>query len=291
VRLLTKFNLILIVLFGAGMALISHLAYGFLMHSARNQVLQQAQLMVESARANRDYTEEELEPLLLENPEAQTTFLPQIIPFYSATQIFARLRKKYPDYTYKEATLNPTNPRDRAVEWEADLINYFRNHPGATELVGERDTPTGRALYLAHPISSDSTCLGCHGLPDQAMPTVVKTYGSVNGFGWKENEVVAAQIVSVPMAVPIQIADQAFRRLLLYLVATFLITLASIDFALYFIIIRPVRRLSDMADRISKGQLDLPELPAGGKDEIAAVTASFNRMYVSLVKAIRMLKS
>lgn len=290
-KLLMKFNLILIVLFGAGMALISQLAYGFLMQNARSQVLQQAQLMVESARAMRDYTTEELEPLLVENPEAQTEFLPQIIPFYSATQIFTRLRKKYPDYTYKEATLNPTNPRDRAVEWETDLINYFRNRPGSAELVGERDTPTGRSLYLAHPIASDSTCLGCHGLPDQAMPTVVKTYGSVNGFGWKENEVVAAQIVSVPMAVPVQIADRAFRRLLVFLAGTFLITLAAIDTALYFIVISPVRKLSDMADRISRGQMDLPELKVSGRDEIATVTASFNRMYVSLVKAFKMLKS
>jgi hypothetical protein len=57
---------------------------------------------------------------------------------------------------YKEAALNPTNPRDRAVDWEADIINTFRNHPGAAkELVGERDTPTGRSLYLARPIAED----------------------------------------------------------------------------------------------------------------------------------------
>jgi hypothetical protein len=84
-------------------------------------------------------------------------FLPQIIPFYAATQIFNRLRKDYPDYTYKEATLNPSNPRDRAVEWEADLINYFRNNPGEKELQGERDTPTGRTLYLAHAIKANES--------------------------------------------------------------------------------------------------------------------------------------
>jgi len=31
------------------------------------------------------------------------------------------------------------------VGWEADLINYFRNHADEQELSGERDTPTGRA--------------------------------------------------------------------------------------------------------------------------------------------------
>jgi len=290
VKILAKFNLILIVLFGAGMYGVSRLAYNFLEQNARSQVLQQAQLMVESAGATREYTEKEIEPLLVDHPRFSTEFLPQIIPFYSATQIFNRLRKDYPDYNYKEAALNPSNPRDRAVEWEADLINYFRNHAGEKELVGERETPTGRSLYLAHAISANDDCLGCHGEVDKAMPTVVKTYGSVNGYGWKPGEVIGAQIVSVPMTVPLHIADQAFHRLMIFLSAIFVGTLLAIDLALYAIVIRPVRSLAAMADRISRGQLDLQELPVKGNDEIAGVTRSFNRMYVSMAKAMKMLK-
>jgi hypothetical protein len=41
-------------------------------------------------------------------------FLPQTVPAYAATETLAQLRKKYPNYDYKEATLNPTNPRDRS---------------------------------------------------------------------------------------------------------------------------------------------------------------------------------
>jgi protein-histidine pros-kinase len=50
-----------------------------------------------------------------------------------------------------------------------------------------------------------------------------------------------------------------------------------------------VRKLSDMADRISTGDMSLPELPVHGRDEISALTASFNRMFVSLQKAFRLL--
>jgi HAMP domain-containing protein len=290
VKLLAKFNLILVLLFGSGMLLISRLAYDFLMQNARAQVLQQAQLMVESARAMRDYTGEELEPLLVDTPEAADKFLPQIIPFYAATQIFTRLRKQFPEYTYKEAALNPTNLRDRAVDWEADVITHFRDHPDQKEIVGERETPSGKTLYMAHPIAADDTCLGCHGLADESMPMVVKTYGGVNGFGWKAGEVIGAQIVSVPMTLPVRIADQAFRRLMINLAGIFLVTLVAIDLSLYFIVINPVRKLGAMADRISRGELDLTELPVKGKDEIAGLTASFNRMFVSLVKAFKLLK-
>jgi protein-histidine pros-kinase len=56
-----------------------------------------------------------------------------------------------------------------------------------------------------------------------------------------------------------------------------------------FLVIRPVRQLSGMADRISTGDMSLPEIPVHGRDEIAGLTASFNRMFVSLQKAFRLL--
>jgi HAMP domain-containing protein len=288
-KLLAKFNLILVALFGAGSILIGFASYQFLMRSARDQVIQQAELMIESARSTRQYTADELAPLLATVPDHETRFLPETIPFYAATTTFDYLRKDHPDYAYKEAALNPTNLRDRAVDWEADIINYFRNDSGASKVIGERDTPTGRMLYIAYPIAADSSCLQCHSEPADAPPAILHKYGNVNGFGWKANEVVAAQIVSVPMAVPIGIAHQAFRTLLIYLVSIFVVSILMVDAALLYIVIRPVHKLSELADRISNGDMSVPELPVKGTDEIARVTASFNRMYVSLQKAFRML--
>jgi len=45
-----------------------------------------------------------------------------------------------------------------------------------------------------------------------------------------------------------------------------------------------------MADEISLGRMDVPELAAGGKDEIAVLAGSFNRMRRSLERALEMLK-
>ena len=288
-KLLTKFNLILIALFSAGSIVITIAAYQFLIRNARSQVIQQAELMIESALSTRQYTANELAPLLETLPAHQTRFLPETIPFYAATVTFDYLRKHYPDYSYKEAALNPTNLRDRAVDWEADLIDYFRNHAHEKEIVGERDTPTGRVLYIARPIVADQACLECHSEPSVAPAAIVRTYGNENGFGWKANETVAAQIVSVPMAVPIQIAHVAFRNLVICLLVGLVLSVVAIDAAVVLLVIRPVRKLSDMADRISTGDMSLPELPVYGGDEISALTASFNRMFVSLQKAFRLL--
>jgi HAMP domain-containing protein len=288
-QLLAKFNLILVALFGAGSILIGFVSYQFLMRSARDEVIEQAELMIESARSTRQYTADDLAPILDTVPDHDTKFLPETIPFYAATQTFDYLRKDHPDYAYKEAALNPTNLRDRAVDWEADIINYFQNNSGQTKVIGERDTPTGRMLYIAYPIAADPSCLGCHGEPSSAPPSILRKYGSVNGFGWKANDVIGAQLVSVPMSVPIGIAHQAFRTLLVYLVSIFLVAIVLVDSALLYIVIRPVHKLSELADRISNGDMTVPELPVKGADEIARVTRSFNRMYVSLQKAFRLL--
>ena len=287
-NLLTKFNLILVLLFGTGLFLVSTFAKDFLIDNARQQVLQQAELMVESAQSTRAYTVEELKPLLDKLPEQQD-FIRETVPAYAATETFNRLRKDFPEYVYKEATLNPTNPRDRAIDWEADVINYFRNNPGKTEFMGERDTPTGRSLYLAHPLAAKHACLVCHSVPEAAPASMIRTYGTGNGFGWGENEIVAAQIVSVPMSLPLGIADKAYHRLLIYLVAVFFATLAAVDLLLVFIVIRPVQKLANNADRLSKGDMETPQLEVHGKDEISALTASFNRMDVSLRKALSMI--
>jgi protein-histidine pros-kinase len=289
-KLLTKFNLVLLIFLGISGFVISHLAYNFLTRNARDQVLQQAELMMASAGSTRDYTSEQIKPLLLKNPEHETTFLPQTVPAFAATSLFNSMRKSYPDYSYREATLNPTNLIDRAEDWEADIVRYFADHPSEKKVVGERETPTGRYLYLAKPMIAKQSCLECHSTPDVAPAAMIKSYGAQNGFGWKLNQVIAAQIVAVPMSVPIQVADQAYRNLIYFLVATFLLTILALDTALYLIVIRPLHRVSTAADRISKGDTDVPDLAAKGKDEIADVTASFNRMRVSLQKALKMLE-
>jgi len=284
-----KFNLILILVFSLGLIPAGWISHSVLQRNARSQVIQNARIMMETAMAMRGYTVKQVKPLLA--PMLEETFLPQSVPAYAATEIFNALRGEHPEYTYKEATLNPTNPRNRTVDWEADLVNVFRNHPDRKEIIGERDTPTGRSLYLSHPIRvTDPGCLSCHTTPDQAPPSQVRLYGSAGGFGWKLDEVIGAQVVSVPMALPVQMADRGFRTILLSLLAVFAITMVLFNLLLEIVVIRPLRRLSHVADRVSVGDMDVPDVPVRGRDEVAALAGSFNRMRISLVKALGMLE-
>ena len=290
-KLLLKFNLVLILIFGFSIGIAAYISRNFLERSARQEVLQQARLMMGAAGGMRTYTSEQLGPLLQAHQAEIKTFLPQTVPAFSATEVFNYLRSSYPDYTYKEATLNPTNLRDRAVDWEADVIENFRTHAGAKEFSGEREVPTGRSLFLARPIVATRPCMECHSTPSAAPATMIKQYGANNGFDWKLGDTVGAQIVSVPMSVALSIADQAFRTLMIYLAGMALVTLILLDSAMIVIVVRPVSRLVVAADEISNGNFNVPEISVNGSDEISQLARSFNRMYVSMVKAIRLLES
>jgi len=289
-KLIWKFNLILLAVFALGLAISGYVSWHFLQGNAKEQVIAQARLMIEAASSVRTYTSDQIGPLLERREHRDRVFHPQVIPFYAATENFRYLRHNYPDYTYKESTLNPTNLRDRATDWETDIITNFRNHPGLKEAIGQRDTPDGQSLFLARPIKTDASCLECHGLPAKAPSALLAVYGPLHGFGWAPNEVVGAQIVSVPLSLPVEVANRAFRAHIVALAAILIATLLVVDLALYLAVVRPVSNLSQVADRISTGELNIPEQTIDGKDEISLLKASFNRMHRSLKKAVELLE-
>jgi len=281
-----KFNLVLLAVFLLGLIISGSVSYELLHRNARDEVVRSAGVMMEAALAMRAYTVGQVRPNLRVSEEE---FLPQSVPAFSAGEIMNLLRKKYPDYAYKEATLNPTNPRDRAVEWEADIVNSFRNTP-QTEISGTRMTPTGPSLYLARPLQiKDPACLACHTTADVAPASMVKIYGPNNGFGWKMNEVIGAQVVSVPMSIPVDNANRAFYTFMASLTGVFVVLFVILNVMLSFLIVRPITQLSDAADKISTGNMDIPEFGEKGRDEVSLLARSFNRMRRSLEKAIALI--
>jgi protein-histidine pros-kinase len=285
----TKFNLVFVIVFLFGFAGTGFALHGLFERHARNEVLQQARIMLEAANAIRNYTTTQVNPLIM--PLNLETFQPISVPGFAAQTNLRQVREKYPNYVYKEAALNPTNPIDRASDWEADIIQAFRNTPDRKELIAQRNTPTGRSLVLAHPITvGDPQCLTCHSVPANAPASMIRKYGADNGFGWQLHETIGAQIVSVPMAVPLSHADAALRTVMGVLAAVFVVILILLNVLLHYVVIRPVVRMSRIATAVSLGEADVEEYERRGKDEIAALSAAFNRMRRSLQSAMKMLE-
>jgi len=288
-KLIVKFNLVFFVVFLLGLAAAGYVSNQLLQKNARDEIVLNARLVMESALATRTYTSTQVGPLL--QTQMKYSFLPQSVPAYAATEVFNGLRKTFPEYSYKEATLNPTNPRNRANDWEADIVNQFRGALDKPEVVGERDTPMGRSFYIARPMQIKAeACLYCHSTVDAAPKTLVDKYGPANGFGWKVNEVIGAQIVSVPTEVPIARANAAFKTFMVSLTVVFAFIFIALNLMLWYMVIRPVTQLSRLADQVSRGEnMDAPDFVVKSSDEIGVLTQSFNRMKKSLVQAMKML--
>lgn len=284
-----KFNLVMLAAFLVGLALAAALAYRILQQNARRTVVQDAALMMEEASAIRTYTSREIGPLLAD--QSKVHFLPETVPAFAAQTNFRQLQRDFPNYTYREPALNPTNPADKTQPWEADIVNTFEDDPKLTQLVTERQTVTGPMLSMSRPIRiTDKQCLTCHSTPAVAPASMLELYGRDNGFGWQLNHVIGAQIVSVPEQVPLDRANRTFGMFLGGLVVVFLVMVVLLNLLLHYVIVRPVRRISALAGEVSLGNMEAPEFKARGHDEIASLAESFNRMRRSLANALRMLE-
>jgi two-component system, cell cycle response regulator len=185
-----------------------------------------ANLLMEAALGIRNYTNIHIQPEL--NPLLEQRFLPQTVPSFSAIESLGAIRGQFPDYTYREAALNPTNRRDLAKPWEEAIIRKFQADPLLAEATGTLQD-NGRELhYAARPIKiTDPTCLRCHSTPAQAPRTMLATYGDKGGFGWALGDIVGAQIVTVPTAVPQGHAWDGFVRVMAGILTVFVLLFAG----------------------------------------------------------------
>ncbi len=286
----TKFNLVMIAAFVIGLAVATLLAREITTEEAKRQVLNEATLIMRAGTAVRTYTQKEISPLLSE--QMSVRFLPHSVPSWSAHTVLRTVQKDFPDYSYKEAALNPTNPADRATNWEADIIAAFKRDGALNEFVTTRDTPAGQFLTFARPFRlTDRGCLACHSTPAAAPATMVDLYGNGNGFGWVQGDVIGAQIVSVPMTLALTRANHSLLAFVAALSAVFGVMLVALNVLMHFFILKPMQRITTLARDVSAGKPDVPEYPVKGRDEIASLGRSFNLMHRSLQNAMRMLES
>lgn len=283
----TKFNLMLLLIALAGAGAFALASTPVLDGLAKDEVLQTSRVMMASAAGARKYTSEEITPLL--RAGMASSFHPQAVSAYAAKKTFAVLRAQFQDYSYREAALNPTNPDDRASDWEADIINDFRNHRGRSEMIVQRQTASGPALTLARPLVNAASCLECHSTPQAAPPSMIAVYGPYHGFGWKSGDVIGAQLVSVPMTVAQKRVDEVRLLFLIPYAGVFLALFIALNLLLDVVVIGPIDRMANVAEAVSMGDLGAPEYSRAGTDQIARLSGSINRLRRSLQEALRLL--
>jgi HAMP domain-containing protein len=292
-KLGTKLNLLLLLIF-LGVVGTSGLALSKILgDNAKEKVASQAFLLIETMSSVRDYTATQVNPELAPRLEKEDWFIPQTVPAYSAREVFDKLRKReqYSSFFYKEATLNPTNPRDKSDSFETSIIEKFRNQSQLKEVTGFRSLPSGELFYVARPlVVSEQSCLRCHTTPEQAPKSQISTYGRDNGFGWKLNEIIGAKVISVPASAVFNEARRLQFLVIGSLSVFFLLAMIMINLFLKFAVTNPLKRMAQLSKQVSTGNMN-GEFEHPANDEIGILAASLNRMKVSLEMAMNMLNT
>jgi protein-histidine pros-kinase len=92
------------------------------------------------------------------------------------------------------------------------------------------------------------------------------------------------------MQLPVQRAQTAFRGFMVSLAAVLAVVVLALNGMLMMLVVRPVNRLSKIANEVSMGNLEVPDFQLQGKDEIAQLAGAFSRMRKSLTEAIKLLE-
>lgn len=290
-KLGTKLNLILISILISAIAICGVLLSRILEHKIEREVADKAFLIIETMNSVRNYTSSQVKPELASRLATEANFIPETVPAYSAREVFEGLRKqpKYEDFLYKEATLNPTNPRDKADSFETIMTQKFRQDLQLQEQTGFRTYGKNKFYYIARPLKiGKASCLECHDTVERAPANLINTYGTEHGFGWKLNEIVASQVVSVPASQVYAAARQLKFTVLGIVGSIFVTAIFLINLFLNKSIIKPIKQIAAKSNEISTGDLEI-QFTHNSKDEIGSLTKSLNRMVQSLKMAFEMI--
>ena len=239
-----KFNLLLVAAFALGLVLVTGLSWQVMRRNARDEVIHDAQMIAGQAAAIRGYTVSEIQPLMAS--QSKSRFLPQSIPAYAAATTEREFMRAFPDYVYKEAALNPTNPSNLASPDEVEIINRFRESNPPPAITTTRETPNGTVMLIARPLKvGNKDCLICHSTPDVAPVGMVDVYGPNHGFGWQVGEVIGAQIVSVPTQVALNRLNHAYYTYVAGMTLIFFAIMVMLNLLLDYMVINPMNALKD----------------------------------------------
>jgi signal transduction histidine kinase/DNA-binding response OmpR family regulator len=230
---------------------------------AQAEIQMRAEMLTRVMNAVRSYTSLHVNPKLRAQLETSPEFIAETVPAFSARTVFETFRADplFADFSYKEATLNPTSPSDQADAFEANLVAQFRADPGLKVLSGFREEGGRNLFYTARPLAvTQPSCLQCHATPAAAPKSLLATYGDQHGFGWKLGEIVAAQTIYVPSDEVFAQGHQYLMRAMGIFFGVFALGTALLIWQIRRTVVRPIQQLTSAARAIGTGSATAEQL-------------------------------
>ena len=251
ISLQLRFAVLLTVIFFVSLPVVGAAAYFVLQKNINEDVFEQAEFFLNTMESVRQQVGKVMRPAVAEymGTRFDTRFMSTS---FAARGVAERLKEKFPDYSFRHISINPRNPVNKADPFEQGIIHFFSSNRDIADSKGFIMRDQAEFFYVAKPVVSERSCMQCHSVPLTAPREVVAAYGPSAAFGWQPNEVVAALIVYVPTKMAKTHAYKALLTFMLLYAAVFLVILYIIDRAIISAIIKPIQKLSETAESISK---------------------------------------
>lgn len=284
-----KFIMIISVLSLLATVAIGYASYMLSRQSALANAKSTGEMLFKYIEASGSFFGKYQKPLVDELVTDKDRFIPELMSRFVVKRmehdIFAENQK---GYQFKQATIDPLWPDNKADAEELKIIQFFSSNPAAKQKEGVVKRNGEQFFFSALPVRVDKEfCLDCHGDPAKAPKDQQDIYGVEHGYNWKLDQTVGASMVYVSIAQALADAQKAAWKIFGIGVGCLLVTIACIWVFLDRSVVGPIVRLSETAKNISIGKNLCDSAHSDVKDEIGVLSNSIDRLRISVNKLLK----
>jgi HAMP domain-containing protein len=266
---------------------LAYASYTFSMKSAMTEAKVQGELVFNMIESSRMYFKKHQRPIVLELVD-EDRFFPEIMSGFVMTRgMWEIFEKKFPGYTFKQATLDPLYPPNKADANEIAFIKSFDGDKEKKNSEGTIERNGKQYYYFAKPISVGSKCLRCHGDPEEAPKDQIEIYGTETGYDWHAGQIVSTSVVYVPLDTAIAAAKKSATSLFTMGAAGIVLLMGVIWFFLSSSVVTPLAKLQEKTKKISLGKELDEDMGIHSKDEIGDLARAIDRLRISTAKLLK----
>lgn len=212
----------------------------------QEEALRKAELVMAAVDANRTYVQETLRPRMYELLGQDRFVIEAMSTSYISRVVMEKFKEDMPDISYRRVSLDAKNPEFEADQWEREMIRYFNKHPEAETWQGIRPVAGEQYFMRFSPVRYKDSCLHCHGKPEDAPESIVKSYGKTAGFFKKTDQISSVVSIGIPVGEGLRRIGEFSLSVFGTVFLSFFFLYAIIAFFFNRLIIQNIRVLLDI---------------------------------------------
>lgn len=282
-----RFIVIIGVLSLVASVVLAYVSYQFSVKNAMADAQKQGAIVINMIHSSRMYFKKNQRPIVAELVE-EDRFYPEIMSGFVMTRgVWEIFEKRFPGYKFKQATLDPLYPPNKADIEETKLIAEFDADRKMKNSEGKMTKNGKHFYYFAKPVQVEDKCLRCHGTPEEAPKDQIEIYGTESGYDWRKGQIVSTAIVYVPMDAAMVAAKKSATTLFAMGTAGIVLLMAVIWLFLSGGIVTPLAKLEAKTRQISLGKELDEDIGIHSKDEIGDLAKAIDRLRISTAKLLK----